>query len=109
MIVKGYSLALVETEPEDADRLWRIYGTTLRKRRDGAFVPRPGAWEMVREIPLRVDGRRLTIPDVELEHTGPGGYHFYTLVHVRPDGREVWHEGDEFTFPPRRPSASARG
>ncbi len=69
---------------------------------NGKRVPKPGAWLLAEEVILEARGHSLVMPDVELEATaeaGMEGLQFYMSVHVDREGRETWHDGEEFILP----------
>ncbi len=99
MIVKGFSFK-PKDHLEAYSPIWRFYGTKeVFRYPDGRIKPQPGTWELVVELEVALSRSKVTLPDFELEFTGPGGWRFYNPVLVTRDGRETWHPDDEIVFP----------
>lgn len=98
MIVRGFSIK--SEDPAACHLVWRFYGTKeVFTYPDGRVKPQPGSWELVREVTAELRRGTYTLPDFELDLTGPGGWRFYNDVLVTHDGRELWHPDQEFIFP----------
>ena len=98
MLVKGFSFKPKNLEAYQP--IWRFYGTKeVFRYPDGRMKPQPGTWELVAELKVELRRDKVTLPDCELEPTGPGGWRFYNPVLVTRDGQEIWHPDNEIIFP----------
>lgn len=98
MKINGFTIE--PSEPEKCARAFRFYGTRETVTDAGGEErPHPNRWELVREVRAEQEGGRYTLPDFDLPRTEPGRWRYFYPVPVMPDGREVWHAGEEITVP----------